>query len=82
MNTPSNDDTPENAVTSFVSGDDYANLVQYGLTETVQTRFTAIREKDPELVGRRLVMREEEVNVKGSIHMEIPATDQILDVAA
>ncbi len=54
MNTPSNGDAPDTPVTSSLSGDDYANLVQYGLTETVQARFTEIRDKDSELVPGRV----------------------------
>ena len=54
MNTPSNDSTPDNSFTSSNSGDDYANLIQHGLTEAVQARFTAIRDKDSELVPGRV----------------------------
>lgn len=54
MNTPSNDNTPEYPVSRSISGDGYANLVQYGLTETVQARFTAIHEKDSELLPGRV----------------------------
>jgi len=54
LNTPSNDSTPDNSFTSSNSGDDYANLIQHGLTEAVQARFTAIRDKDSELVPGRV----------------------------
>lgn len=54
MNTPSNHDALDNPVTSSIAGDDYTNLVQYGLTETVQARFTEIRNKDSELMPGRV----------------------------
>ena len=54
MNTPSNDNPLDSPATSSYAGDDYANLVQYGLTEAVQAQFIAIREKDSELVPGRV----------------------------
>jgi ribosome biogenesis GTPase len=54
LNTPSNDNPLDSPATSSYAGDDYANLVQYGLTEAVQARFIAIREKDSELVPGRV----------------------------
>jgi len=54
LNTPSNDSTPDNSVTGSNTGDDYANLIQHGLTEEVQARFSVIRDKDSELVPGRV----------------------------
>ena len=54
MNTPSNDNPLDSPATSSYAGDDYANLVQYGLTEAVQARFIAIRDKDSEIVPGRV----------------------------
>jgi len=54
LNTPSNDSTPDSSFTSSNSGDDYANLIQHGLTEAVEARFAAIRVKDSELIPGRV----------------------------
>lgn len=56
MTTFSNDDNLDRPTTppSDVDVDDYSNLVQYGLTDAVQDRFSTIRSKDSALVPGRV----------------------------
>ena len=47
-----------------------------------QNKVRAERQSNPELIGRRLAMHAEQAHVKGRINMEIPAADEVIDIAA